>query len=184
VAITELVAEMMISANQVAGLYAAQHGLFVPYRHQAAPHEVDAELLREFDGKPLTAVAESCVLTLRPTLCTGLPEHIKYAELVRHMQAAELSLVPTRHTSLGTLVEIFYFQSCSPYSSLTANHTPGLDTYVQVTSPIRRFADMIAHRQIVAHLGGSALPYSAETLAVDYLPHIRQRFISSQAPYV
>jgi hypothetical protein len=32
----------------------------------------------------------------------GLPEHIKYAELVRHMQTAEMSLVPKRHTSLGT----------------------------------------------------------------------------------
>ncbi|ELR14307.1 exoribonuclease II [Acanthamoeba castellanii str. Neff] len=78
----ELVAEMMIATNQVAGLYAAQHGLFVPYRHQAAPHEVDPDLLRELDG---------------------LPEHIKYAELVRHMQTAEISLVPKRHTSLGTL---------------------------------------------------------------------------------
>jgi exoribonuclease R len=41
---------MMIAANQVAGLYAAQHGLFVPYRHQAAPNEVDPDLLRELDG--------------------------------------------------------------------------------------------------------------------------------------
>jgi exoribonuclease R len=48
--IAELVAEMMIATNQVAGLYAAQHGLFVPYRHQAAPHEVDPDLLRELDG--------------------------------------------------------------------------------------------------------------------------------------
>lgn len=126
----ELVAEMMIAANQVAGLYAAQHGLFVPYRHQAAPNEVDPDLLRELDS---------------------LPEHIKYAELVRHMQTAEMSLVPKRHTSLG------------------------LDTYVQVTSPIRRFTDMIAHRQITAHLGHTAPPYSSETLSVDYLPHIRRR---------
>ena len=46
----ELVAEMMISANQVAGLYAAQHGLVVPYRHQPAPQEVDPGLLRELEG--------------------------------------------------------------------------------------------------------------------------------------
>lgn len=32
---------MMIAANEVAGLYSAQHGLAVPYRHQADSYIMD-----------------------------------------------------------------------------------------------------------------------------------------------
>jgi exoribonuclease II len=52
---------------------------------------------------------------------------------------------------------------------------------VQVTSPIRRFADMIAHRQIKAHLTRNTQPYARETLAEAYLPHIQQRYLTSIA---
>jgi exoribonuclease-2 len=40
----------------------------------------------------------------------------------------------------------------------------GLDTYTQVTSPIRRYTDLLAHFQIKAHLRGDPLPFSAEQL--------------------
>lgn len=39
---------MMIAANQVAGLYAARHGLTVPFRYQEAPDVIAPE---ELDGK-------------------------------------------------------------------------------------------------------------------------------------
>jgi len=123
----ELVAEMMIAANQVAGLYAARHGLTVPFRYQEAPDVIAPE---ELDG---------------------LPEHIQKIEMVRRMHMARLSLVPTRHNGLG------------------------LDTYVQVTSPIRRFADMASHRQIRAHLSNAKPPYTFDMLAQDYLPQIQER---------
>ncbi|MDX2270533.1 MAG: ribonuclease R [Cyanobacteriota bacterium] len=38
----------------------------------------------------------------------------------------------------------------------------GLSAYSQVTSPIRRYADLIAHFQIKAFLAGDPLPFSAE----------------------
>jgi len=41
----------------------------------------------------------------------------------------------------------------------------GLDHYVQFTSPIRRYTDVLAHYQIKAHLRGEAPPLSAEELA-------------------
>jgi exoribonuclease-2 len=40
----------------------------------------------------------------------------------------------------------------------------GLETYSQVTSPIRRYSDLLAHFQIKAHLRGEQLPFSAQTL--------------------
>jgi exoribonuclease II len=56
----------------------------------------------------------------------------------RCMPRSEMSLSPARHASLG------------------------LDTYIQVTSPIRRYSDLLAHFQIKAHLRGNPLPFSIE----------------------
>jgi exoribonuclease II len=55
------------------------------------------------------------------------------------MPRSEVSITPSRHASLG------------------------LDTYTQVTSPIRRYADLLAHFQLKAHLRGEPLPFSVET---------------------
>jgi exoribonuclease-2 len=41
----------------------------------------------------------------------------------------------------------------------------GLDAYAQVTSPIRRYSDLLAHWQIKAHLSGSPLPFTADSLS-------------------
>jgi exoribonuclease-2 len=57
----------------------------------------------------------------------------------RCMPRSEVSTTPFRHASLG------------------------LDSYTQVTSPIRRYADLLAHFQIKAHLRGEDLPFSAES---------------------
>ncbi|HEY9698295.1 MAG TPA: ribonuclease R family protein [Trichocoleus sp.] len=56
----------------------------------------------------------------------------------RCMPRSEVSTTPSRHASLG------------------------LNTYTQVTSPIRRYADLLAHFQIKAHLRGDSLPFSPE----------------------
>lgn len=46
----------------------------------------------------------------------------------------------------------------SPHAGL------GLTTYTQLTSPLRRFADLVIQRQLVAHLVGEELPYNQEEL--------------------
>lgn len=56
------------------------------------------------------------------------------------MPRSEMSMSPIRHASLG------------------------LESYVQVTSPIRRYTDLLSHFQIKAHLKGSELPFSREEL--------------------
>ena len=56
----------------------------------------------------------------------------------RCMTRSEVGITPSRHASLG------------------------LDTYAQVTSPIRRYSDLLSHFQIKAHLQGEELPFTGE----------------------
>jgi exoribonuclease II len=58
----------------------------------------------------------------------------------RCMPKSEMATTPSRHASLG------------------------LNTYSQVTSPIRRYTDLLAHFQIKAHLRGDELPFTVERL--------------------
>ncbi|WP_338462487.1 ribonuclease R family protein [Synechococcus elongatus IITB7] len=65
---------------------------------------------------------------------------VRACAIRRCMPRSETSLSPQRHASLG------------------------LDRYSQVTSPIRRYTDLVTHFQIKAHLRGDELPFSAEDL--------------------
>lgn len=65
---------------------------------------------------------------------------VRDCALRRCMPRSELSITPNRHASLG------------------------LDTYTQVTSPIRRYTDLLAHFQLKAHLRGESLPFSREQM--------------------
>lgn len=67
------------------------------------------------------------------------PGPVRDCAIRRCMPRSEVSTTPGRHASLG------------------------LNAYTQVTSPIRRYADLLAHFQIKAHLRGEALPFSIET---------------------
>lgn len=65
---------------------------------------------------------------------------VRFCALRRCMPRSEMGTTPVRHASLG------------------------LDSYIQVTSPIRRYTDLLAHFQIKAHLRGDPLPFSLEEL--------------------
>jgi exoribonuclease II len=58
----------------------------------------------------------------------------------RCMPRSEMATTPSRHASLG------------------------LNTYSQVTSPIRRYTDLLTHFQIKAHLRGDERPFTVERL--------------------
>lgn len=68
------------------------------------------------------------------------PGFVRYCAIRSCMPRSEVSISPARHASLG------------------------LDCYCQVTSPIRRYADLVAHFQIKAHLRDEALPFSKTDL--------------------
>jgi len=59
---------------------------------------------------------------------------------VRKMKRTRLSTCPQPHAGLG------------------------LDLYTQVSSPLRRYADLVIQRQLTAHLCAQALPYTQEEL--------------------
>ncbi|GET39806.1 ribonuclease catalytic domain-containing protein [Microseira wollei] len=63
---------------------------------------------------------------------------VRACAIRRCMPRSEMSITPARHASLG------------------------LDSYTQVTSPIRRYSDLLTHFQIKAHLRGEQPPFSAE----------------------
>ena len=73
-----------------------------------------------------------------PEVAEGHPA--AFALLRRHLHPAALSLSPDLHWGLG------------------------LEAYTQVTSPLRRYADLVAQRQLGAVLAGETPPYDAQEL--------------------
>lgn len=111
----QLVAEMMILAGEVAGRYAREHDLPLPFRGQPQPElPTEEELLQLPAGFVRDCAIRGCMLR------------------------SEMGITPSRHAGLG------------------------LEVYTQVTSPIRRYVDLLGHFQLKAHLRGDDLPFSAE----------------------
>ena len=75
-----------------------------------------------------------------PTDIEGLPEVIQFELLRRSFKRSRLSLSPGAHSGLG------------------------LGAYSQMSSPIRRYADLVTQRQFVAALEGNPFPYDREEL--------------------
>ncbi|WP_265265339.1 ribonuclease catalytic domain-containing protein [Spirulina subsalsa] len=113
----QLVAEMMILAGEVAGRYAQQHGIPMPFRGQPQPELPPEEELLSLPAGP-----------------------VRFCAMRRCMPRSEMGITPARHAGLG------------------------LDLYTQVTSPIRRYTDLLAHFQIKAHLRGESLPLTGGEL--------------------
>jgi exoribonuclease-2 len=68
------------------------------------------------------------------------PGPVRACAIRRCMPRSEISTKPGRHASLA------------------------LDNYTQVTSPIRRYSDLLAHFQIKAYLRGDEVPFSSQDL--------------------
>ncbi|GBF82436.1 ribonuclease catalytic domain-containing protein [Aphanothece sacrum] len=68
------------------------------------------------------------------------PGPVRACALRRCMPRSEIGTLPSRHASLG------------------------LNTYTQVTSPIRRYTDLLTHFQLKAHLRGDPLPFALDVM--------------------
>ena len=74
----------------------------------------------------------------QPPLPPGLyTEPADIRSMLRHMSPASTGLVATPHSTLG------------------------LDAYVQASSPLRRYLDLLVHQQIIAHLAAKPPPHTA-----------------------
>ena len=111
----ELVAEMMILAGEVAGRFAVDKEIPIPFRSQPQPELPPEEELLQLPAGPVRSCAiRGC------------------------MPRSEMGTTPARHSGLG------------------------LEVYTQVTSPIRRYVDLLSHFQIKAYLRGESCPFTIE----------------------
>ncbi|MGA1473756.1 MAG: RNB domain-containing ribonuclease, partial [Prochlorothrix sp.] len=92
------------------------------------------DLALPFRNQPQPELPPEEELSLLP------PGPVRDCAIRRCMPRSEVSLTPARHSSLG------------------------LATYTQVTSPIRRYSDLLAHFQIKAHLRGDEPPFTPEQM--------------------
>ncbi|NJO15918.1 MAG: RNB domain-containing ribonuclease [Thioploca sp.] len=77
---------------------------------------------------------------IEPITETMLADPLSFHKIRKLLGRSSLSLQPGGHTGLG------------------------LSLYTQLTSPLRRFADLVIQRQLMAHLVNEALPYDQEEL--------------------
>jgi exoribonuclease-2 len=77
---------------------------------------------------------------LEPVTEAMLADPLNFHKIRKLLGRSSLSLQPGAHTGLG------------------------LSLYTQLTSPLRRFADLVIQRQLMAHLIGDELPYDQEEL--------------------
>ncbi|HAC64818.1 MAG TPA: RNB domain-containing ribonuclease [Cyanothece sp. UBA12306] len=87
-----------------------------------------------FRGQPQPELPSDEELLVLP------PGPVRACALRRCMPRSEIGTLPNRHASLG------------------------LNTYTQVTSPIRRYTDLLTHFQLKAHLRGDSLPFSLDMM--------------------
>jgi exoribonuclease-2 len=97
----------------------------------AARYGQQHELAIPFRSQPQPELPPDEELLLLPT------GWVRDSAIRRCMTRSEVSITPNRHATLG------------------------LDSYSQVTSPIRRYTDLLAHFQLKAHLRGEPLPFSS-----------------------
>jgi exoribonuclease-2 len=97
-------------------------------------YATDNNLPLPFRGQPQPELPPEEELVVLP------PGPVRFCAIRRCMPRSEMGISPMRHASLG------------------------LDSYIQVTSPIRRYTDLLAHFQLKAHLREEELPFTRESL--------------------
>jgi ribonuclease R len=98
-------------------------------------------------------------------------ELLKQIEDALHTPLANLDFIRQRTRQL--LEKAKYEGDAKPHFGLN------LPAYLHFTSPIRRYADLVVHQQLRAHLKGEPLPYTVEQLR-DTGRYITQKILDTQ----
>jgi exoribonuclease-2 len=131
---------------------------------KVAGDEISIEILGEYLARNL--VAEMMILTGEVAACYGreheLPMPFRNQPQPELPSEEELLLLPAGP------VRSCAIRRCMPRSEMSitpARHASlALDAYTQVTSPIRRYTDLLGHFQLKAHLRGDPLPFSSQEM--------------------
>ncbi|MFN0057132.1 MAG: ribonuclease catalytic domain-containing protein [Planctomycetota bacterium] len=154
----DIVQEHMVLYNRLAAETARTHELPIIYRGQDGSPGAEASATAVESPREETNNANE---TQSPTDETAPAPESNYDPaaldaLLANMKPSRLALRPLRHAGLG------------------------VEAYTQMTSPIRRYTDLIVQRQFVAHIAQSPCPYTSVELHEvmsnsDSLSRTRQR---------
>ncbi|KAE8225751.1 hypothetical protein CF319_g1536 [Tilletia indica] len=152
-----MVGELMVLAGRVLGAWAQEHGVPVPYRGQRFTEEQTAaqsqKMLQDTVNKHRDPV-------------TGLVDAGAIMRLMSVLPKTVLSVEPLGHMAMA-----IHLRS-SPSSN---GDVLGRSGYVQCTSPLRRYGDLMVHWQIRAALAAMArgksptanLPWQRESMQAE-----------------
>ncbi|CAN5250436.1 hypothetical protein BH23ACT9_BH23ACT9_38040 [soil metagenome] len=144
-----VVERLMVAANEAVANWSVERRLPLLYRSHVG---FDTERLPR-----LLAAAEAVGApfadpgSVQPKDLVALVERLQ--EEGRHDEAAALATVAT-----GVVARAGYTAVPSAHDALGSGY------YTHFTSPLRRYADLVVHRQLRAHVAGEAPPYTAEQL--------------------
>lgn len=148
------------------GLVSGEDGrlLALPEGHNAAAYVIVQELMIAAN----TVVAQYAIDAELPILFRNhLRNPVAPSDVDRLADlAAVLSTVTTTAELAALQGQLNTAISKATYGATVRGHI-GLQVpaYAHATSPLRRYADLVAQRQLLAHLDGTQLPYTAEQLA-------------------
>lgn len=134
-----MVSELMILAGRIAASFGMDHKIPLPHRTQAAPEEGDIEVIQNMKH-PVTGA-----LSMSELVSRGI-----------FLPMGSSSILPGDHFALG----IHPMLKNDPLAD--ALYKGG---YVRVTSPLRRYSDMLCHWQIKAVLSGKSPLLDAHLLS-------------------
>ena len=164
-------AEAMLHHPPIDGLLSlAKNNEARRMRQGAVSIELPEVDIRVEDGKvafhPLTAL-NSQTIVREAMLMAGeaVAGYAFKAGIPFAFTTQEATQIPSLPDGLAGMYALRRFMKPGQVKSSPARHAGlGLDLYTQVTSPIRRYQDLIVHQQLRAHIGGHDCSTSEEML--------------------